>query len=100
MRRPLRSFGLTLIVALFAITLPPVGAQELPADQLERHADVVRQDNLLRSTLRPPTRKTSLGLATAQQRASCGKKTHFSSQYGPGHPKVKKLYALCRGIGL
>lgn len=92
--------GLTLIVAFFCDHLTARRRTGLPTDQLERHADVVRQGNLLRSTLHPPTRKTSPGLATAGQRAACAKKAQFRSQYGPDHPKVKKLYALCHDVEL
>ena len=78
MRRPLWTVGLPLIGALLAITSPFASAQDLPTDQLERHADVVRQDNLLRSTLRSPARKTNPGPATAQQQAACRNKTQLA----------------------
>jgi hypothetical protein len=100
MRRPLWTAGLPLIGALLAITSPSASAQDFPTDQLERHADVVRQDNLLRSTLQSSPRKISPGVATAQQQAACRRKTQFRRQYGADHPKVRKLYALCLSVGL
>lgn len=87
-------------VAAFLFTAP-VAAQDLPTDQVERHADVVRQDMLLRSTLRDnPARRNDRGRrATPQQIDACSNKARFRSDHGADHPKVRKLYELCRSIG-
>jgi hypothetical protein len=84
----------TAAVAAFLLTAP-VAAQDLPTDQVERHADVVRQDMLLKSTLRNDhTRR-----ATPKQVAACSNKARFRSEHGADDPKVRKLYELCRSIG-
>ena len=78
----------------------PVAAQDLPTDQLERHADVVRQDMLLKSTMGngPAHRNDRARRATPQQVAACSNKARFRSEYGANHPKVRKPYDLCRSI--
>ncbi|WP_447953198.1 hypothetical protein [Sphingopyxis chilensis] len=99
-----RSYRVTIkrwsAVAALVLTAP-VAAQDLPTDQVERHADVVRQDMLLKSTLRDdPARRNDRGRrATPQQATACSNKARFRSEHGPDHPKVRKLYELCRGIG-
>lgn len=91
-------------IAIFALTLitPPAFAQDLPTDQLERHAEVVRQDMLVKSTVgrNRPSDAHGSRRATPRQAAVCAKKDQFRGQYGADHPKVKKLYDLCRTIGL
>lgn len=91
---------LVLLPALAAAA--PTVAQDLPTDQIERHADVVRQDMLLKSTLRQSgTRQTEhTTRATPRQAAACAKKAEFRRQYGASHPKVRQLYGLCRNVGL
>ncbi|HJS09697.1 hypothetical protein [Sphingopyxis sp.] len=91
----------TALIAL-ALAAPPALAQDLPTDLLERHADVVRQDMLLKSTLRHSRahQKESAAQATPRQKAACAKKAEFRGQYGADHPKVRKLHGLCRNIGL
>jgi hypothetical protein len=89
-------------IAVLAIASSPVAAQDLPTDQLEQHADVVRQDTLLKSTLRHSTARQDerAHRATPRQAAACAKKAQFRSEYGADHPKVQKLYSLCRSVGL
>jgi hypothetical protein len=91
----------TAVVALAFVAQPAV-AQDLPTDQLERHADVVREDMLLKSTLRhsQARRNERAAQATPRQKAVCAKKDEFRQQYGADDPKVQKLYGLCRNIGL
>ena len=36
---------------------------------------------------------------TAQQASACANKSRFRVEYGADHPKVERLYSLCRGIG-
>lgn len=36
----------------------------------------------------------------ANQRAACSKKKALGREHGMDHPKVQKLYALCRQVGL
>lgn len=90
----------TASIAL-VLAMPPAFAQDLPTDQLERHADVVRQDMLLKSTLgqNPARQNDRAAAATPRQAAACAKKAQFRKQYGADHPKVRKLYGLCRSVG-
>jgi hypothetical protein len=84
------------------LTTSSTFAQDLPTDQLDGHAEVVRQDMLLKSTVRRPQPPVgdSAKRATPQQAAACAKKAQFRSQYGADHPKVQKLFGLCRDVGL
>lgn len=97
---------MSLRMFMAAITLAlasPAVAQDLPTDQLERHAEVVRQDMLVRSTVgRSAARQNgrTASRATPSQIAICAKKTQFRAQYGAANPKVRRLYSLCRGRGL
>jgi hypothetical protein len=94
---------LAAAVAIFVLATPPVVAQDLPTDQLDRHAETVRQDMLLKSTLRHSTARQnarSTPRVTTSQAAACAKKAQFRSEHGAGHPKVQKLYGLCRRVGL
>lgn len=88
-------------IALMLAT--PALAQDLPTDQLDRHAEVVRQDMLVRSTVgRSVARQNgrTASRATPSQVATCAKKAQFRAQYGAANPKVRRLYSLCRGRGL
>lgn len=91
----------TAVIAL-ALAAPPALAQDLPTDQLERHADVVRQDMLLKSTLRHSRARQNerAAQATPRQKAACAKKAQFRRQYGADNANVQKLYGLCRNMGL
>jgi hypothetical protein len=83
----------------FLLAALPAMAQDLPTDQLERHADVVRQDSHLRSSLKHSMARQT-GRATPRQAAACAKKAQFRKEHGAEHPKVQKLYDLCRSVGL
>lgn len=40
------------------------------------------------------------GGATAAQARACAAKGRFRSQHSASHPQVRRLYGLCRGVGL
>ncbi len=89
------------IIPVLILTTSAAFAQDLPTDQLERHAEVVRQDMLLKSTVRRNEKPGGAAKrATPRQAAACAKKARFRSEYGASHPKVQKLYGLCRSVGL
>lgn len=75
-------------------------AQDVPTDQLDRHAEVVRDDALLRSSLRHSRARQNARRPTPQQAAACANRARFAREYGASHPKVRKLYALCARSGL
>lgn len=37
---------------------------------------------------------------TQAQINGCAQKSRFRAEYGADHPKIKRLYSLCRGLGL
>lgn len=86
------------LMAVLVLATPAI-AQDLPTDQLDRHADTVRQRMLVDSTVGRGVARRNGG-ATANQAAACARKAQFRSQYGAGHPKVQRLYSLCRSVGL
>lgn len=94
--------GLLPAIALLGFAAPPVLAQDLPTDQLQQHAEVVRHDMVLKKSLRHSIarRDARARRATPQQVAACARKAQFRRQYGARNPKVQKLYSLCRGVGL
>ena len=77
----------------------PAIAQDQPTDQLERHADTVRQGNLVRQTVGRQTYARWGGRATPAQARACANKSQLRAQYGAGNPKVQRLYSLCRSVG-
>ena len=88
-------------VALIGILLAPAtAAQDLPTDQLDRHAEVVRDDALLRSSLRHSRARQTVRRATPQQVAACANRARFVREHGASHPKVRKLQAFCARSGL
>lgn len=79
----------------------PAGAQDLPTDQLDRHAETVRHNSVLRSNLRQSyARQNGRNVnRSSSQAAACANRARFSRQYGADHPKVRKLHALCARAG-
>lgn len=43
--------------------------------------------------------RSSSRRATPGQIQACSQKSQFRAEYGADHPKVQRLYSLCRGIG-
>jgi hypothetical protein len=78
----------------------PAMAQDLPTDQLERHADTIRQGNLVRQTVGRQAYARLSGRATPTQARACANKSQLREQYGADNPKVQRLYNLCRSMGL
>lgn len=89
------------IAMALILTTPPVVAQDLPTDQLDRHAETVRHNSVLRSNLRQSyARQNGRNVnRTSSQAAACANRARFSQQYGADHPKVRKLHALCASAG-
>jgi hypothetical protein len=89
-----------LFAALKLIAAPIAGAgQELPTTQVEDHGRVVLQD----STTRRLVNRGGARYArrpTAAQRSGCAAKARFRARHGARDPRVRRLYALCRGVGL
>lgn len=91
----------TVTIALM-LSAPAVAAQDLPTDQLERHAEVVRHDTHLKSSLRHSRARQNgrrVIRATPQQAAACANRARFTREHGASHPKVRKLHALCARSG-
>lgn len=87
-------------VAALVFAASPAAAQDLPTNQLEQHADVVRQDTLLRSTLRHSrARQNGATRPTARQAEACANRARFRQEYGADHPQVRKLNSLCARAG-
>lgn len=89
----------SLLVVLLASTGVPAAAQDVPATQLQDHAEVVRQDMLTRSLLRQPRRRTPTPTLNARAAATCANKGSAAARLGMDDPRVKRLYALCAQAG-
>lgn len=89
----------TLTALVFVAS--PVAAQDLPTNQLEQHADTVRQGTLLRQTLGRSTARQNgrRATGTARQAEACANRARFSREYGADHPKVRQLNSLCARSG-
>jgi len=97
MKTPLVTMGARIVfTALVAVT--SASAQDLPTSQMADHAQVMRQDTLTRSLLRPD--RAGSRRPTARQTALCASKWNYRARYGADNPSVRKLYGLCRGVGL
>lgn len=86
-------------VLLLAIAAPGF-AQDLPTTQVEDHGKVVLQDSMTRSLLRSARARQGHRQPSPAQISACAGKTKFRTKYGANHPKVQRLYRLCRGVGL
>jgi hypothetical protein len=88
------------LFAALLVSTPVAGAgQDLPTTQVEDHGRVVLQD----STTRRLVNRSGARQArkpTAAQRSACAAKARFRARHGAGDARVRRLYALCRGVGL
>ena len=97
---PAKRIMASVAMCLAIAAAVPATAQDLPTDQLERHADTVRQGNLVRQTVGRQAYARSSGRSTPAQARACAKKGELRAQYGADNPKVQRLYNLCRSVGL
>jgi hypothetical protein len=89
-----------LFAALMLIAAPIAGAgQDLPTTQVEDHGGVVLQDSTTRRLVNRGGPR-QVRKPTAAQRSACAAKARFRAQHGAGDVRVRRLYALCRGVGL
>ncbi|NIJ18964.1 hypothetical protein FHS95_000633 [Sphingomonas naasensis] len=86
-------------IALLAIAAPGYG-QDLPTTQVEDHGRVVLQDSTTRALLRNSRARQAQRRPTPAQISACASKAQFRAKFGANHPKVQRLYELCRGVGL
>ena len=91
----------SIVAAALMLTAATAVAQDLPATQLEDHAQVVRQDALTRALLRQRNRshRERVAVLSPQARATCANKRRAEANLGANHPKVRQLYALCARAG-
>jgi hypothetical protein len=90
-------FGAAMVLAVAATAT----AQDLPTNQLEDHAGVVRQDILTRSLLRQRQngRGSDAAALSPNARRTCRNKGRAAANLGADNPKVRRLYALCAQAG-
>lgn len=80
-------------------------AQDLPTDQLSRHADVARQGVLRDKTVfrnrpnvgrgRSYNQNKGTPAQAARAGATCANKGQAAALHGRADPRVRRLYALC-----
>lgn len=88
------------LVAALLVSAPVAGsAQDLPTTQVEDHGRVVLQDCTTRRLVNRDGRRQPRR-PTAAQRSACAAKARFRAQHGAGDARARRLYALCRGVGL
>lgn len=94
---PIKACSIAIALVLAG---PPALAQDLPTDQLDRHAETVRHNSVLRSNLRQSyARQNGRVNRSSSQAAACANRGRFSREYGANHPKVRQLSALCARAG-
>lgn len=86
----------TAIIAIASIATSATWAQDLsPAlDPVQ-----LGQGHVMSAAIRAQASRSVRRGATAQQIASCAQKARFRAEYGADHPKIRRLYSLCRSIG-
>jgi len=96
----------TVAPALGALLLagPPAAGQELPNDELENHGQVVRDNAILRHNLEYArknnrSRNATGASPTPRKAAICAQRPRFAREYGPDHPKLRQLNAMCARDG-
>lgn len=90
------------LACVFA-TAAPVAAQEydpgMAAHEATSQTQFVTQESAISRNLYRNSASRRGGATPAQARA-CAAKGRFRSQHGANHPQVRRLYGLCRGVGL
>ena len=86
------------ILAAVALALAAPAAAQLPTDQLDQHAGVVRQGILVDKTVNR-NRGMTLEAKRERARATCANKHKAVENMGANHPTVRQLYALCAQAG-
>ena len=93
--------ALTTVLACAALVLSvePVGAQDYTGnvDPSAYSRPLVMQSAI---DARATRGRSGHVAVTLRQKAACANKAQFRAQYGPGDAKVRKLYRLCRAVGL
>lgn len=91
-------FGLAIALAVTAL---PVSAQDYlgqASDSLAsagQFAGTVGVNSHLRGSS-----ANRRGGATQRQAIACAQKSRFRAEHGRDDPRVRRLYSLCRGVGL
>jgi hypothetical protein len=84
-----------------ALSAVPLAAQDAPLVDFNGALNDARvTDRMVRQAQRRGNGPESTKYATPGQAAACAKKAAFRDQFGANHGKVRKLYELCRGVGL
>ena len=95
-------FGFAVALAVTAL---PVSAQDYlgqASDSLAsagQFAGTVGVNSHLRGSSRH-AQANRRGGATQRQAIACAQKSRFRAQHGGDDPRVRRLYSLCRGVGL
>lgn len=94
-------FGrLSSLLALGLIASPALG-QDTPTIDFNEALDHSRvTGGMVRQAQQRERRTGQRTRATPGQMAACAKKRSFRDQFGANDAKVKRLYSLCRGVGL
>lgn len=92
-----------MIVRMFAaaalfLAAAPAYAQ-YQTDQLERHADVVRQGILVDKTVNRNRNGAARQGISPKSQAICASKHRMAARLGRSHPRVRRLYGLCAQAG-
>lgn len=93
---------LAILTAAGPVSLAtPAAAQEMPAIDYDGALDHARTTGrLVRQAQQRERRAKLTGKSTPHQVEACAGKATFRRQFGADHPKVRKLYQLCRQVGL
>lgn len=89
----------------FMLMLVPVAtvAQDGPMPTIDYNGtlnDARVTGRMVRQAQQRQRRYSVTTRASQRQAAACANKQGFRREYGAGHPKVRRLYALCRSVGL
>lgn len=89
-----------LILPALLITVPAAAQDLSPViSTTEVARGQVVSATMMQHSKRIAQRNASSRRGTPGQIAACANKADFREDYGADHPKVQKLYSLCRGIG-
>lgn len=98
----MRKILATTAVAAMLAGVAPAQAQVNPVIDTSQAMGIAAQ-GVAREQIARDYRPRSVhrgGRATARQAAACAQKTRLSAEHGAGHPTVRRLYGLCRSVGL
>lgn len=93
----------TAVFAAIAFMIPAASAQmdlSTTGSAMIQTGQVSTMNHAINRAARGGGSRSRHSGVTQRQQEACAGKSRFRSEHGADHPKVQRLYSLCRGVGL